>query len=356
MVEVIRAIILFADIGGSTEFGYTQCLEMHNRMLRDFHKTCHKAIRMFRRDNRLGPDRVTASCRGDECCVFLSGGETPEDELLAMNLAVYLKEMWKQSRFCRLNWKAARTGLIPQVDLRIGIGSGEVALDHDVWSGTETLEGIRISEAKRIEGMADAASDTLMMVKLDVMEACIQAGEKVEFGPRMRLQGKGVPDVVEVHIYPVKTYGEWSAIQKKVVPSPKTYFQKLAHAVALQHSGDLEGAIGEYGELLKLRPDDPATLGNRSIALGYLRRYEEALAGYNRVLELHLDDARTMYNVACLYALWERYKESLQWLDKAIAGDPANRALAREDEDFAGLRAHPEFGPRFQKLIQEENR
>jgi hypothetical protein len=81
-VKPVRAVILFADIGGSTEFGYTQCVEMHNRMLRDFHNTCYQAIERFRQDNNLGEDRVRAGCRGDECCVL---------EVLAMNLAIYLK-------------------------------------------------------------------------------------------------------------------------------------------------------------------------------------------------------------------------------------------------------------------------
>jgi Flp pilus assembly protein TadD len=488
VVEVIRAIILFADIHGSTEFGYSQPIVKYNEMLRDFHETCHKAIKRFRRDEGLSPDRVRTTCRGDECCAFLRGGEPPEDERLAMRLAIYLKELWKQSRFCRLTRKAR--GLIPQVDLRIGIGSGEVALDHDVWSGTETLEGIRISEAKRIEGMADAASGTLIMVKLDIMEACIQAGEKVEFGPRMRLQGKGVPDVVEVHIYPVKTYGEWSAIQKKVVPSPKTYFERFAHAEALRRSGDLEGSIREYGEVLKLRPDDPdvlrsrgealydlgrygealvgynralelrpddpnildsrggalgnlgrheealadynrsldlhpddpTTLNNRGVALEELGRYEDALASYNRSLELRPnnpatlnnrgfalaktgrleealtdldrsldirpkhpgtmssralalvklgqqkqafadfaralalkpDDPEILYDRACAFSVAARWDESLRDLSAAIAGSPRYRADARQDPDLAGLRANPEFGPQFQKLMQEE--
>jgi tetratricopeptide (TPR) repeat protein len=387
---------------------------------------------------------------------FSGGGKTPEDEVLAMNLAIYLKEMWKQSDFCRLNWQAAEIGLIPQVDLRIGIGSGEVALDYDVWSRTKTPEGISISEAKRIEGQADEASETLIMVKWDVREACTGAGVEVEFGPLIWLKGKGVPTFGEIPVCPVKTYAEWEPIQKRLVPSPKTYFERLSHAVALRRSGDLEGAIKEYGELLKLRPDDPdalnyrgialghlqryeeeladynrslalrpddpdtlnnrgiafrrlqryeealadynrslelrpdhpntlnnrgnalsdlgrhqealadynrslelrpddpSTLNNRGLALGYLQRYAEALADFNRSLELRPDHADTIYNTACLYSLWERYDEALQWLDKAIARDASCRRDAAGDEDFAGLRADPEFGPRFEKLIQEE--
>jgi len=322
MVEVIRAIILFADIHGSTEFGYSQPIGKYNEMLRDFHKTCHKAIEKFRRDEGLAPDRVMPTCRGDECCAFLRGGKPPEDELLAMRLAIYLKEMWRQSRFCRLTRKAA--GLIPQVDLRIGIGSGEVALDHDVWSGSETLEGIRISEAKRIEGMADAASDTLIMVKLDIMEACVQAREKVEFGPRLRLQGKGVPDVVETAVYPVKTYAEWEAIQKKIVPSPKTYFERFGRALALRRSGDVEAALKEYSELLKQRPDDPNTLTNRGNFFYDLQRYDEALADYNRSLELRPDHPGTLRYRGTTLCELKRYEEALADYNRSLELRPDN--------------------------------
>lgn len=423
MVEAIRAIILFADIRGSTEFGYTQSLEMHNRMLRDFHKTCYEGIERFRQDNSLEAARVMATCRGDECCVFLCGGKTPEDELLAMNLAIYLKEMWKQSDFCRRNWQAADTGLIPQVDLRVGIGSGEVALDHDAWSRTHTLEGIFISEAKRIEGQADAASETLIMVKWDIKEACIRAEAEVEFGPPIRLKGKGVPAVGEIPVYPVKIYREWKAIQKKLTPSPETYFERFGHALALRRSGDVEDAIKEYGELLKLRPDDPDVLNNRAVTLRHLKRYEEALADYNRALELRPDDPKILsnrgntlddlkryeealadynrslalrpddagtlnnrgvtlshlqrydealadynrclelepdhtnafYNRACYFSLVGRYEEALPDLREAIARDAKCRRMAREDEDFEGLRNDPKWGPRFQELVGTED-
>ena len=270
-----------------------------------------------------------------------------------MNLAIYLKELWKQSRFCKLTHKAARTGLIPQVDLRIGIGCGEVALDYDVWSDVETLEGIFISEAKRIEGQADAASETLIMVKLDIMEACIQAGEKVEFGPRERLQGKGVPAVHETAVYPVKTYAEWKAIQKKLVPSPKTDFERFGHALALHYSGDLEGAIEEYGKLLKRRPDDPDVLTNRGAALDDLKRYEEALADYNRSLELRPDDPGTLYNRGSTLNDLKRYDEALADFNRSLElrpDDPStlnNRGFA-----LGHLQRHEEAEGDFNRSLE----
>ena len=124
-------------------------------------------------------------------------------------------------------------------------------------------------------------------------------------------------------------------------------------AVALRHLQRYEDVLADYNRALELRRDDATILSNRGLALAYLQRYEEALADFNRALQLRPDHTGTMYNVACLYSLWRRYDESLEWLEKAIARDATFRARAAEDEDFAGLRAHPQFGPRFQKLISE---
>ena len=100
-----------------------------------------------------------------------------------------------------------------------------------------------------------------------------------------------------------------------------------------------------------LTAEDHFLRGNALYALG---RYEEALADYNRALDPRHEDPAVQYAIACLCSLLERYDEALQWLEKAISGNPENRAVAREDEDFAALRADPQFGPRFEKLIQEE--
>jgi len=344
-VEIKRAIILFADIQGSIEFGFTQPPDKYNEMLRDFHNTAHQAVQDFRKKHELDAQRLLASCKGDECCVFLICDNNAGDELLALELAVYLKEKWKASKFCKLNWQAADTGLIPQVDLRIGIGAGDVVLDHDVWSNNTTIEGIMISEAKRIEGMADQAKETLIMVKWDIWNACIKTGAGVEFGDVMRLSGNGIPQYYDIKLYPVKSYAGWQKIQTEVVPSPTTVMEQLNRALALHRSGELKRAIEEYtavlkrdeklasawmlrGEAyfnsrcgnealadfnhsLKLRPDDPDALYKRGVTYEFLARYEEALADYKHSLELRPDDPLTLNNRGNTYAHMKRYEQAL---------------------------------------------
>ena len=121
--------------------------------------------------------------------------------------------------------------------------------------------------------------------------------------------------------------------------------------VTLRNLGRYEEALADYNRSLELEPDDTTTLTNRGVMLTHLGRYEEALADFSRSLELRPDDPVTLYNVACLYSVTGRYEEALQSLEKAIAGDAKYRRMAAEDEDFAPLRGHPQYGPQVQELI-----
>jgi tetratricopeptide (TPR) repeat protein len=126
--------------------------------------------------------------------------------------------------------------------------------------------------------------------------------------------------------------------------------------VTLRHLDRSEEALADHNRAVGLAPDDPIILGSRGVALRHLNRYEEALADFNRSLELRPDHLDATYNIACLYSLWQRYEESLQWLEKAIAGDAKYRPMAREDEDFEGLRNHPEWGQKFWELVGTEDK
>jgi len=116
-----------------------------------------------------------------------------------------------------------------------------------------------------------------------------------------------------------------------------------------------EEALAHFNRALELRPDDASTIDNRGIALLRLNRHEEALADFNRCLELKPDDPTALYNRACYFSLAGRYEDALADLAQAIARQEENRGDAREDEDFEGLRNHPEWGPKFWELVGTED-
>ncbi len=74
---------------------------------------------------------------------------------------------------------------------------------------------------------------------------------------------------------------------------------------------------------------------------------------YDRSLELRPDDPGTLTNKACAYALIGRFPECLLVLEQALEQGYSNRHLPLTDADFDGLRADPEYGPRFRALIEK---
>src|SRR5438067_12700472 len=80
--------------------------------------------------------------------------------------------------------------------------------------------------------------------------------------------------------------------------NPQTLVQD---AMAKQRAGDLEGAVPEYKEFLKLHPEATAIHSNLGAALAGLGRFEEAVREYKIALQQSptLNDARL--NLALAY-------------------------------------------------------
>ena len=114
-------------------------------------------------------------------------------------------------------------------------------------------------------------------------------------------------------------------------------------------------ALADYNRSLELRPDHASTIDNRGVTLRYLNRYKEALADFNRALQLQPGHPNAVYNRACLLALTSHYEEALTDLREAVARDGKYRGMAREDEDFEGLRNDPQWGPKFWELVETED-
>jgi tetratricopeptide (TPR) repeat protein len=96
---------------------------------------------------------------------------------------------------------------------------------------------------------------------------------------------------------------------------------------ALDTLGEYDAAIVNYGEALKLRPDDPSIL----LALGqaYLDagREDDAARAFERVLAAAPDDSRALTGLAYLEMKSGDAAEALAKLERALAADPEN-ALA----------------------------
>jgi tetratricopeptide (TPR) repeat protein len=100
--------------------------------------------------------------------------------------------------------------------------------------------------------------------------------------------------------------------------------QLVQDAMQKQQSGDLEGAVPEYRQFLKLHPEVAAIHSNLGAALAGLGRYEEALPEYKTALRLSpkLEGARL--NLALVYYKMGRIDDAATQLEKVTAEDPSN--------------------------------
>ena len=70
--------------------------------------------------------------------------------------------------------------------------------------------------------------------------------------------------------------------------------------------------------------------------------YEAALEHLRKAPKKN-GDGRSAFLQACCYARMNDVEKAMELLKRAIAEDETNRALARRDPDFEGVREHPEF-------------
>ena len=84
-----------------------------------------------------------------------------------------------------------------------------------------------------------------------------------------------------------------------------------------------------------------------SLAIGWcfkrIGRINEAIQALEEALEVRGDEGILHYNLACYWSLEQNLGLALSHLSIAFDLEPAYRDMALEEEDFDGLRDHPEF-------------
>src|SRR6266513_5282352 len=104
--------------------------------------------------------------------------------------------------------------------------------------------------------------------------------------------------------------------------------QLVQDAMQKQQAGDLEGAVAEYKQFLKLHPEATAIHSNLGAALAGLGRFEEAVPEYKIALKRSpaLESARL--NLALAYYKMGWIQEAATELEKVHAKDSENRQAA----------------------------
>ena len=99
-------------------------------------------------------------------------------------------------------------------------------------------------------------------------------------------------------------------------------------AVQKQQAGDLEGAVNEYREFLKLHPEATAIHSNLGAALAGLGRFEEAVTEYKIALRQSPRMPGARLNLALAYYKMGRFDDAASQLEKVRAEDPKNHQAA----------------------------
>jgi tetratricopeptide (TPR) repeat protein len=99
-------------------------------------------------------------------------------------------------------------------------------------------------------------------------------------------------------------------------------------AIRKQQAGDLEGAVTEYRQFLKMHPEATAIHSNLGAALAGLGRYEEAIPEYRIALKQSPALLSARLNLALAYYKMGQIPEAAKELEKTYAKDSANRQAA----------------------------
>jgi tetratricopeptide (TPR) repeat protein len=120
-------------------------------------------------------------------------------------------------------------------------------------------------------------------------------------------------------------------------------------AMSKQQAGDLQGAVVEYRQFLKLHPEATAIHTNLGAALAGLGRYEEAVGEYKIALRQSPRLPGARLNLALAYYKMGRISDAVGQLVKVHAEDPANNQAEQRRDSHArtgGEEASGRYGDR----------
>ncbi len=111
----------------------------------------------------------------------------------------------------------------------------------------------------------------------------------------------------------------------------------LSRAIVLHQTGDLEGAVAAYVQILRAVPDAARVRSNLGAAYAGLGRYDEAIEQYQKTLAQE-DDASVRQNLVLAFQKAGRFKEAAEEAARVLAAQPENRdALLLLAESFSRL-------------------
>src|SRR5207237_6472647 len=135
-----------------------------------------------------------------------------------------------------------------------------------------------------------------------------------------------------------------SALDHKYATDLAAVYQGRGYAFAKNQQ--LQEAIQDYTEALKIKPNDPRIYEQRAAVEMKMRDYDKALADYSEIIKLKPNEVRYYNYRAYIYETKEDLKNSMADTDKVLKLDPNNpEAKARKLRLSALETANAPFTP-----------
>jgi tetratricopeptide (TPR) repeat protein len=135
-----------------------------------------------------------------------------------------------------------------------------------------------------------------------------------------------------------------TALDHKYAPNLAAVYQQRGYAAATNQQ--FQDAINDYGEAIKINPEDPRIYEQRAAVEMKLNEMDKALADYSEAIKRKPDEARYLNYRAYIYELKKDLKNSMADTDKILKLDPNNQeAKARKSRLSALEAANAPFTP-----------
>ncbi len=135
-----------------------------------------------------------------------------------------------------------------------------------------------------------------------------------------------------------------TALDHKYAPNLAAVYQQRGYAAATNQQ--FQDAINDFGEAIKINPEDPRIYEQRAAVEMKLNDMDKALADYSEASKLKPNEVRYLNYRAYIYELKKDLKNSMADTDKILKLDPNNQeAKARKSRLSALEAANAPFTP-----------
>ena len=133
-------------------------------------------------------------------------------------------------------------------------------------------------------------------------------------------------------------------------PAPSEPPSLARRALGHWFANEYAEAAADYGEYVRLHPQDATAWMRLGISQAHLQKTAEAEASLHKAFALGADAPIDLYNLACGYALLNQPEKALDYLERAVAGGYGEKRRIAADEDLVSLRDLDRFKQILEKL------